>query len=57
MFKKVLVNIIDVALFILVISMFVLIQSWVILIFIIPIMWLVLEHYLIARQCYLDSEK
>lgn len=54
--KKFYVGVLDAVLAMLVISMFVFIDSVIILIGFAGILWLVVEHYLIMRKCFLTQE-
>ena len=55
--KKLYDGMFDVVLAVMVISFFVFVDSIIILIGFAAIMYLVVEHYLIMRSCYLSSSK
>jgi len=54
--KKFFVGILDVVLFILVVSMFCFVDQWLILFVMAGIIVLVVEHYYIMRKCYLEEK-
>lgn len=54
--KKLFVYSLDIILLILVISMFTFIGEWVILSIMAVVMFFVIEHYLIMRNCYLEEK-
>lgn len=54
--KKLFVYSLDIILLILVVSMFTFIGEWVILSIMAVVMFFVLEHYLIMRNCYLEEK-
>jgi len=54
--KKLLVLLIDVMLFILLASFLWFVSSWVILVIAIPVLFLVVDHYIVMRGCYLENK-
>jgi hypothetical protein len=52
--KRLFVTLIDISLSVLIVSFFWFVTSWVILVIAIPVLCLVIEHYIISRNCYLE---